>query len=141
MKLLYTAHAKAHGNGRNGISASDNGRLTFTLATPTEMGGSGKGTNPEEMFACSYAACFLGAMRFVAGRDKLTMPADATVASAVSIGARDDGQGFGLEVVLDVSMPGLAKADAEELAKRGHVVCPNSHAIKGNVKVTTNISV
>ena len=139
MKLAYTAYAKARGNGRNGISASDNGRLTFTLATPTEMGGSGKGTNPEEMFACGYAACFLGAMRFVAGRDKLAMPAEATVASAVSIGARDDGEGFGLEVVLNVSLPGLSKAEGEELTRRGHIVCPNSHAIKGNVKVTTNL--
>ncbi len=139
MKLAYTAHAKATGNGRNGISASENGRLTFTLATPTEMGGSGKGTNPEEMFACTYAACYLGAMRFAAGRDKLAMPAEATVSSEVSIGARDDGQGFGIEVVLNVSLPGLSKADAEDLSKRGHVVCPFSHAINGNVKVTTNL--
>ena len=139
MKLAYTAHAKATGNGRNGISASDNGRLTFTLATPTEMGGSGKGTNPEEIFACGYAACYLGAMRFVAGRDKLAMPAEATVSSAVSIGPRDDGQGFGIEVVLNVSLPGMGKADAEELTKRGHVVCPYSHSIKGNVQVTTNV--
>ncbi len=139
MKLAYTAKAKATGNGRNGISASENGRLTFTLATPTEMGGSGKGTNPEEMFACGYAACYLGAMRFVAGRDKLAMPPEATVSSEVSIGPRDDGQGFGLEIVLHVALPGMAKADAEELTKRGHVVCPYSHSIKGNVQVTTHI--
>jgi osmotically inducible protein OsmC len=80
-------------------------------------------------------------MRFVAGRDKLAMPADSTVSSAVSIGARDDDDGFDLEVVLNLSMPGWAKADAEELARRGHIVCPNSHAIKGNVKVTTNTNV
>ena len=137
MKIAYTAHAKASGGGRNGLTGTDNGRLTFTTATPTEMGGSGKGTNPEEIFASGYAACYLGAMRFVAGRDKLTMPAEATVASSVGIGPRDDGEGFGIEVTLNVSLPGLSKAEAEELIKRGHVVCPYSHAIKGNVKVTT----
>lgn len=139
MKQAYTAKAKATGNGRNGVSASENGRLTFTLATPTEMGGSGKGTNPEEIFACGYAACYLGAMRFVAGRDKLAMPPEATVSSEISIGPRDDGQGFGLEIVLNVALPGMAHAEAEELTKRGHIVCPYSHSIKGNVQVTTNI--
>jgi len=103
------------------------------------MGGSDKGTNPEEIFASGYAACYLGAMRFAAARDKLAMPAEATVASAVSIGPRDDGQGFGIEVTLNVSLPGLNKAEAEEITKRGHIVCPYSHAINGNVKVTTNI--
>ncbi|MDE2383359.1 MAG: organic hydroperoxide resistance protein [Alphaproteobacteria bacterium] len=140
MKAAYTAHAKATGNGRNGIAATDNGRLTFTLATPTEMGGSGKGTNPEEMFACGYAACYLGAMRFVAGRDKLPMPPEATVSSAVSLGPRDDGQGFGLEVTLTVSLPGVSAADGQELTRRAHIVCPYSHSIKGNVTVTTNLA-
>ena len=140
MKIAYTAHAKATGGGRNnGLTGTDNGHLTFTISAPTEMGGSGKGTNPEELFASGYAACYLGAMRFAANRDKLSVPADASVSSAAGIGLRDDGQGFGLEVTLNVSLPGLSKADAEELAKRGHVVCPYSHAIKGNVKVTTNI--
>ena len=101
------------------------------------MGGSDLGTNPEEIFASGYAACYLGAMRFVAGRDKLTMPAEATVKSSVGIGPRDDGAGFGIEVTLKVALPSLSKA--EELSKRGHVVCPYSHAIKGNVKVTTNL--
>jgi len=139
MKIAYTAHAKASGGGRNGLTGTDNGRLTFTTATPKEMGGSDKGTNPEELFACGYAACYLGAMRFVANRDKLAMPAEATVASSVGIGPRDDGAGFGIEVTLDVSLPGLSKADAEELTRRGHVVCPYSHSLKGNVTVTTNI--
>ena len=139
MKIVYTAQAHASGGGRNGLTGTDNGRLTFTTASPTEMGGSGKGTNPEELFASGYAACYLGAMRFVAGRDKLAMPAEATVASAVGIGPRDDGKGFGIEVTLNVSLPGLSKAEAEDLTARGHVVCPYSHAIKGNVKVTTNI--
>ncbi len=140
MKIAYTAHAHASGGGRNGLTGTDNGRLTFTTASPKELGGSDLGTNPEELFASGYAACYLGAMRFAAGRDKLTMPAEATVKSSVGIGPRDDGHGFGIEVTLHVSLPGLSKADAEELTKRGHVVCPYSHAIKGNVKVTTNIA-
>jgi lipoyl-dependent peroxiredoxin len=140
MKIAYTAHAKATGGGRNnGLTGTENGRLTFTMATPVEMGGSGKGTNPEELFASGYAACYLGAMRFAAARDKLTMPVDASVSSAVGIGPRDDEQGFGLEVTLNVSLPGLSFDQAEEITKRGHVVCPYSYSIKGNVKVTTNI--
>ena len=139
MKIAYTAHAHASGGGRNGLTGTDNGRLTFTTASPKELGGNDQGTNPEEIFASGYAACYLGAMRFAAGRDKLTMPADATVKSSVGIGQRDDGQGFGIEVTLNVSLPGLSKIDAEEISKRGHVVCPYSHAINGNVKVTTNL--
>jgi lipoyl-dependent peroxiredoxin len=137
MKIAYTAHAKATGGGRNGLTGTENGRLTFTTASPKELGGSDKGTNPEELFACGYAACYLGAMRFAAGRDKLSIPSDATVAADVSIGPRDDGQGFGIAVTLNVSLPGLAKADAEDLMKRGHVVCPYSHSIQGNVEVIT----
>ena len=142
MKIDYTAHAKATGGGRrDGLSRTDDGRVTVTLNAPVEQGGNGKGTNPEQLFATGYAACYLGAMRFVATRDKLAMPADASVASSVGIGGRDDGQGAGLEVALKVSLPGLPQADAEELAKRGHVVCPYSHSIKGNVKVTTEVVV
>lgn len=80
-------------------------------------------------------------MRFATGKAKIDMPAVATVSSNASIGARDDGEGFGLEVTLDVNLPGMTKAAAEDLAAKGHVVCPYSHSIKGNVKVTTNVSV
>lgn len=141
MKIAYTANATANGGGREGLSKTDDGRVTVTLATPTEMGGSGKGTNPEQLFATGYAGCYLGAMRFVAGKEKINMPAAATVMSHVSIGPRDDGAGFGLEVTLDVNLPGMDNAAGEDLAARGHVVCPYSHAIKGNVKVTTNVTV
>jgi lipoyl-dependent peroxiredoxin len=141
MKIAYTANAMAQGGGRNGLSATDDGRVTVTLATPTEMGGSGKGTNPEQLFATGYAGCYLGAMRFAANKNKITMPAGATVTSHVSIGGRDDGEGFGLEVTLDVNLPGMDKTAADDLAAKGHVVCPYSHSIKGNVKVTTNVSV
>ncbi len=141
MKIDYTANATASGGGRNGLSRTDDGRVTVTLASPIEMGGSGKGTNPEQLFATGYAGCYLGAMRFAAGKAKIDMPPVATVSSHVSIGTRDDGEGFGLEVTLDVNLPGMDKAAAEDLAARGHVVCPYSHSIKGNVKVTTNVIV
>jgi lipoyl-dependent peroxiredoxin len=141
MKIAYTAHATATGGGRDGLSRTDDGRVTVTLAPPTEMGGSGKGTNPEQLFATGYAGCYLGAMRFAAGKAKINMPAAATVTTNVSIGARDDGEGFGLEVSLDVNLPGMDKAAAEDLTKRGHVVCPYSHSIMKTVKVTTNVTV
>jgi lipoyl-dependent peroxiredoxin len=141
MKLVYTANATATGGGRNGISATDDGRVTVTLASPIEMGGSGKGTNPEQLFATGYAGCYLGAMRFAAGKAKIDMPAAANVSSHVSIGARDDGEGFGLEISLDVHLPGMSQAAAEDLAARGHVVCPYSHSIKGNIAVVTNVTV
>jgi lipoyl-dependent peroxiredoxin len=141
MKLHYTANATANGGGREGLSRTDDGRVTVTLATPTEMGGSGKGTNPEQLFATGYAGCYLGAMRFAAGKAKIDMPAEATVTSHVSLGSRDDGEGFGIEVVLDVNLPGMTQAAADDLTARGHVVCPYSHSIKGNVKVVTNAHV
>lgn len=139
MKIAYTAHATATGGGRDGLSRTDDGRVTVTFAPPTELGGSGKGTNPEQLFATGYAGCYLGAMRYAGGKANIKVPDDASVTANVSIGPRDDGEGFGLEVVLDVSLPGMSKAAAEDLTKRGHVVCPYSHSIKGNVKVTTNI--
>ena len=142
MKIAYTAHATATGGGRDqGLSRTDDGRVTVTLATPTEMGGSGKGTNPEQLFATGYATCFLGAMRYAAGKAKIDMPKDASTSAHVGIGGRDDGEGFAIEVVMDVSLPGMSKDAAEDLIKRGHVVCPYSHAIKGNAHVTTNVSV
>lgn len=142
MKLAYTANATATGGGRNeGLSKTDDGRVVVVLATPTEMGGSGKGTNPEQLIATGYAGCYLGAMRFAAGKAKIDMPANASVTAHVSIGARDDGEGFGLEVTMDVNLPGMGKEAAEDLAKRGHVVCPISHSFRGNVKTTTNVIV
>jgi lipoyl-dependent peroxiredoxin len=141
MKIAYTAHATANGGGREGLSKTDDGRVTVTLATPVEMGGSGKGTNPEQLFATGYAGCYLGAMRYVAGQAKIDMPAEATVTANVSIGPRDDGTGFGLAVTLDVKLPGMTQAAAEDLSKRGHVVCPYSHSIMKTVDVKTTVSV
>jgi lipoyl-dependent peroxiredoxin len=141
MKIAYTAHATANGGGREGLSKTDDGRVTVTLATPVEMGGTGKGTNPEQLFATGYAGCYLGAMRYAAGQAKIDMPAGATVSANVSIGPRDDGAGFGLDIALDVNLPGMTKAAADDLAARGHVVCPYSHSIMKTVDVKTNVSV
>ena len=138
MKTLYTANVTATG-GRDGRATSDDAILDVALAAPKALGGAGGATNPEQLFAAGYAACFIGAMKFVGGRDKIAVPADVSVTSNVSIGARDDGEGFGLAVTLNVSLPGLDRATAEDLTARAHKVCPYSHATKGNITVTTVI--
>lgn len=136
----YWTEAKATGGGRNGVSGLVNGQLTITHASPKELGGSGLGHNPEELFATGYSACYLGAMRFVAGAEKLgSVPENATVNAHVGIGPRSDG-GFGLKVKLVVSMPGLDRAVAEKIAERGHFICPYSNATKGNIEVVTEIA-
>lgn len=135
----YWAESHATGGGRNGSSRLTSGMLTVTMASPKELGGSGAGHNPEELFAVGYAACYLGAMRFVAGSEKLgTVPDNATVNAHVGIGGRPEG-GFALKVRLVVSMPGVDRAVAEKIAERGHFICPYSHATKGNIEVETEI--
>lgn len=135
----YWTEATATGGGRNGTATLANGQLTMTMASPKELGGSGLGHNPEEMFALGYAACYLGAMRFAAQSEKLgSVPADATVTAKVGIGPRSEG-GFGLAVQLTVRMPGLDRATAERIAERGHFICPYSHATRGNIAVTTEV--
>ena len=135
--VVYRTAAQAQGGGRNGSSALVDGGLSVTLSVPKEMGGEGQGNNPEQLFALGYAACYLGAMRFVAGAEKLgTVPADATVTAEVGIGPRTDG-GFGITATLRVSLPGLDRAAAERIVERGHFICPYSNAIKGNVHVVT----
>lgn len=138
MKVLYTANATATG-GRDGRAVSDDGLLDVKLAAPKELGGGGGATNPEQLFAAGYAACFIGAMKFVGGRDKIAVPAALSVTSNVSIGPREDGEGFGLAVTLNVNLPGLDRATAEDLTARAHKVCPYSHATKGNITVNTVI--
>ena len=133
MTPMYTAHATAEG-GRQGRARSDDGLLDVTLATPKEMGGAGGGTNPEQMFAAGYAACFLGAMQFVARERKLDA-GDAAVTGHVAIGQRDGGPGFGLAVRHEVSLPRLSQPDAEALVAAAHEVCPYSNATRGNIAV------
>lgn len=133
-KILYTAHATSTG-GRDGRSQSNDGALQVTLSTPKELGGAGgAGTNPEQLFAAGYSACFIGALRFVAGKRKLTLAADTTVAASVGIGPIPTG--FSLAVTLEVSLPGIDKALAHELVEQAHIVCPYSNATRGNVEVT-----
>ena len=140
MKILYTAHGSATG-GREGQAATDTGNVKLVLNTPKELGGGGgDGTNPEQLFAMGYSACFLGALKFAAGKEKVKIPDDAKVSADIGIGARDDGQGFGITAKLTVSIPGLDKAVVEDLVKKAHVVCPYSHATKGNIPVETTVA-
>jgi len=137
MKVLYTANVTSTG-GRDGRATSDDGLLDVKLAPPKELGGAGGATNPEQLFAAGYTACFIGAMKFVGGRDKIAVPANVSVTANVSIGPRED-EGFGLAVKLNVSLPGLDAATAQDLVTRAHKVCPYSHATKGNISVETVI--
>ncbi|MHC2017468.1 organic hydroperoxide resistance protein [Methylobacterium sp. CM6247] len=140
MKALYTAHAHATG-GREGSASTDDKAVDVTLVTPKELGGGGgNGTNPEQLFATGYAACFLGAIKFVAAKDKLKIPEDAKVESSVGIGPRDDGEGFGLVVTLKATLPGIERDKAEDLVKRADVVCPYSHATRGNIQVDISVA-
>ncbi|AKZ28979.1 MULTISPECIES: organic hydroperoxide resistance protein [Ralstonia solanacearum species complex] len=135
--ILYRAHANATG-GRDGRAATDDGRLDVRLATPRELGGAGgEGTNPEQLFAAGYSACFLGAMKFVAARDKLRLPADTSVQGSVGIGAIPNG--FGIEVDLAISLPGMDRAEAQALIERAHIVCPYSNATRGNIDVRLSL--
>ncbi len=139
MKILYTTEATATG-GREGKASTADGKLSVTLSTPKEMGGSGgEGTNPEQLFACGYSACFLGALKFVAGKAHVAIPADASVNGHVSFGPRDDGKGFGIEVELIINVPGVDKAKVEELVQQAHIVCPYSDATRGNIPVKLTV--
>ncbi|WP_137971291.1 organic hydroperoxide resistance protein [Pseudomonas sp. F(2018)] len=132
--IAYRAYAEATG-GRDGRAISSDGVLDVALTTPKELGGAGgEGTNPEQLFAAGYSACFLGAMKFVAGRDKLAMPKDASIEGVVGIGAIPDG--FGIEVELRISLPGMDQEQAQTLIERAHIVCPYSNATRGNIDVT-----
>ncbi|WP_045387404.1 organic hydroperoxide resistance protein [Falsirhodobacter sp. alg1] len=136
----YLTEARATGGGRNGIATLKTGMLTLTMTSPKELGGSGAGHNPEELFALGYAACFLSAMRFAAQNEKLgDVPESATVDAQVGIGPRSGG-GFGLTVQLKVDMPGLDRAVVETIVERGHFVCPYSNATSGNIAVETVIA-
>lgn len=138
-KVLYRAHAHVTG-GREGTGASSDGNLNVKLTTPKELGGAGAaGTNPEQLFAVGYSACFMGAMKFVAGRDKIAMPANATIDGSVGIGPIPTG--FGIEAELKISLPGMDRAEAEKLVAAAHIVCPYSNATRGNIDVTLTINV
>jgi osmotically inducible protein OsmC len=136
--VLYETSATATG-GRNGHAASADGNLKIALVRPKELGGvGGVGTNPEQLFAAGYAACFVSSMQFVATQGGPKVPVDASVTTTVGIGPRAEG-GFGLEVALEIHLPGLTRADAEALVQKAHDVCPYSNATRNNLNVRLNI--
>ncbi len=137
---VYTAHGSATG-GRDGQAKVAGTDLVLDLAPPTEMGGSGKGYNPEQLFAAGYSACYIGAMKFATTQDDSLpkVPSDVEVETAVGIGPREAG-GFGLTVHLKVSLPGVDKEAAERLTEAAHKICPYSNSVRGNVDVTTEIA-
>ncbi len=138
VNVLYKTSAKATG-GRDGQAATLDGSLNVKLTTPKELGGAGgAGNNPEQLFAAGYSACFIGAMKFVASQGGPKVPADTSVIATVGIGPRSEG-GFGLEVELAVSLPGVPHADAEALVAKAHEVCPYSNATRGNVDVRLKV--
>ena len=136
-KILYTAHATSTG-GREGSSKSSDGVLDVNLTTPKEMGGNGAvGTNPEQLFAAGYSACFIGAMKYVAKTQKIDLPADTSIRADVGIGPIPTG--FGIQVALNISIPGMDRAEAETLVEAAHKVCPYSNATRGNIEVALNV--
>ncbi|OSM94306.1 organic hydroperoxide resistance protein [Lonsdalea populi] len=136
-KVLYVAHAKVTG-GRDGRAVSSDNHLDVKLTTPRELGGmGGEGTNPEQMFAAGYSACFIGALKVVASQAKVKLPADMAVTGHVGIGAIPNG--FGIEVTLEIDLPGIERSVAEDLVHQAHEVCPYSNATRGNIDVTLKV--
>lgn len=132
--VKYRTQSTATGGGRDGQSKSHDGDLDVKLAPPKALGGSGDGVNPEQLLATGYAACFLGAMRAGAKQNKIDMPDDASVTADVGIGPRDD-MGFGLDVELKISLPGMDDDTADSVIETGDKICPYSHATRGNINV------
>lgn len=136
-KVVYRAKAKATG-GRDGRATSSDNVLDVKLGVPKEMGGAGgEVTNPEQLFAAGYSACFLGAMKFVASRDKIAIPKDAWIEGEVGIGPIPEG--FGIEAQLNIHLEGMDKSEAQKLVDAAHIVCPYSNATRNNIDVTLNI--
>jgi Ohr subfamily peroxiredoxin len=139
MNTLYHAHGHATG-GRTGDGATDDGRVAVHLSTPKELGGDGgPGTNPEQLFSIGYSACFLGALKFVAGKEHVKIPPEAKVSADIGIGPRDDGAGFGITAALTVSVPGLERKVVEDLVQKANIVCPYSNAIHKTVDVKLTV--
>jgi lipoyl-dependent peroxiredoxin len=140
MSILYTTKATASG-GRDGRAASEDGRLAVMLSTPKELGGNGaEGTNPEQLFAAGYSACFLGAIKYVASQKKVKLSEETSVTATVGIGPRDDGKGFGLAVALAVTLPGIEAEQARQIVDGAHIVCPYSEATRSNLDVRISIN-
>lgn len=138
MNVLYTATARATGDGRNGHARSEDGILDIDMRIPREMGGTGGAANPEMLFAAGYAACFHSALKLVGRQEKVNTDGSEIIAS-VGIGSLDNG-GFGLAVDLKVSLPNTDRPTAEKLVARAHEVCPYSNATRGNIPVTLAVA-
>ncbi len=136
-KVVYRATAKATG-GRDGSASSSDGSLNVQLSTPKELGGAGgDGTNPEQLFAAGYSACFVGALKFVAGQEKLILPDNLSITGRVGIGPIP--KGFGIEADLEISIPGMEREAALALIEKAHQVCPYSNATRGNITVNLKL--
>ena len=133
-KVLYTARTHAVG-GREGTGRSDDGRIEVKLSSP---GGPGTGTNPEQLFGVGYSACFLGAMKAVAPKLKTTVPADTSIAAEVDLGPTS--LGYGIAVRLNITVPGMERAAAEQLVAEAHKVCPYSNATRNNIDVKITVA-
>lgn len=140
-QALYTAHATSTG-GRTGSTESSDGKVKLQLSTPKALGGDdGPGTNPEQLFASGYSACFIGAMKAVAGRQNLKLPAEVSIKSSVSIGPMKGKPGaFGIAVAMAISVPGMEKSALEALIKAANEVCPYSNATHGNIDVALTVA-
>ena len=140
-QAVYTAHATSTG-GRSGTTRSSDGAIELALVTPRELGGAGGvGTNPEQLFAAGYSACFIGAMKAVAARQKLALPAEVSIDASVGIGPHTGKPGaFGIQVAMTIRVPGMERAALETLVATAHEVCPYSNATRGNVDVTLTIA-
>jgi lipoyl-dependent peroxiredoxin len=139
MKTVYEAQATAIG-GRIGSAATADGQFRIALNVPKALGGGGAGNNPEQLFAAGYAACFLGSIRAAAEKEKLKIADDANVTATVAIGPREDGEGCGLAVELAADLPGLDPETAQRIVEQAHVLCPYSHATRGNIDVRISVS-
>jgi osmotically inducible protein OsmC len=137
MNALYTAHARATGDGRNGHVTSSDGLIDTDVAVPAEMGGKGGATNPEQLFAAGYAVCFHNALRLVARRMQASVDG-SEVSAAVGIGPIEGGR-YGIQVALKISLPGVEAQRAKELVDAAHQVCPYSNATRGNIEVDLQI--
>ncbi|GAB5079795.1 organic hydroperoxide resistance protein [Arthrobacter sp. AD-310] len=138
MKPLYTAEALASGDGRDGTARTSDGQLEVNLASPVELGGDGQGTNPEQLFAAGYAACFHSALRLVARKERADLT-DSAVAAKIHLGRLDGEAGFGIAAELEVALPALDLATAEALVAKAHQVCPYSNATRGNISVDIKV--
>ena len=140
IEAIYTAESTATGGGRDGHVKSSDGRLDLETRPPKALGGSGEGTNPEQLFSAGYAACFLSALRLVAGKARVKLPEATEVTVKIGIGRTAEG-GFGLTGDILATLPGLEQNDADDLVHQAHRVCPYSNATRGNVDIAVAVKV